>query len=181
MTTLAQLRKTAISLSETTEQRIDSGEVVFAVRDKRFASAEHGVVRLHLPAADADEILSTYPTAGRLTRGATAIGVRIPLADINGQQLNHWVRRAWLSRAPKQLAAQAAAAATAVAGEVGDLPRAIGRPATQALTSVGITTLDQVAEHTEAALSEMHGIGPKVIRILNETLVAAGRPQLRGH
>lgn len=59
--------------------------------------------------------------------------------------------------------------------DVGDLPRAIGRPATQALVSVGITDLDQVAELTEAELRNMHGVGPKAVRVLSDALHAAGR------
>jgi hypothetical protein len=108
-------------------------------------------VQLHLPAGDVDRVLAEHATAGRLARSTTQIGVRIPLEDIDGQQLNHWVRRAWLSRAPKQLAAQAMAAETASAGDVGDLPKAIGRPATQALISAGITNLDQLTTLTEAS------------------------------
>lgn len=177
MTTLAQLRKTALSLPETIEQGIGFGVVTFLVRDKRFAAmGKDNYVQLHLPAAEAAEILAAHPTAERLTRAATPIGVRVPLGDIDGQQLNHWVRRAWLSRAPKRLAAQAAAAETAAAGEVGDLPKAIGKPATQALISAGITTLTQVAELTEAELLAMHGVGPKAVRVLGEVLSATGRP-----
>lgn len=132
-------------------------------------------VQLHLPAGDVDRVLAEHPTAGRLTRSTTQIGVHIPLEDINGQQLNHWVRRAWLSRAPKQLAAQAMAAETASAGDVGDLPKAIGRPATQALISVGITNLDQLTTLTEAELKAMHGVGPKGIRVLTLALHPSGR------
>lgn len=114
--------------------------------------------------------MSRHPTAQRLVRGATPVGVRVPIGDINGQQLNHWVRRAWLSRAPKQLAARVAAGDTAAPGEVGDLPKAIGGPATRALTGAGITTLAQVAALTDADLLAMHGVGPRAVRILRETL-----------
>jgi predicted flap endonuclease-1-like 5' DNA nuclease len=55
-----------------------------------------------------------------------------------------------------------------------DLP-GIGRPATNALALRGITTLAQVAEHTEEELLALHGVGPKAIRILGEALAAAGR------
>jgi hypothetical protein len=172
MTTLAQLRKTALSYPETAEQVIGSGIVAFTVRDKRFASmGEDNLVELRLPAPDANEVLAAHATAERLARGATPIGVRVPIGDINGQQLNHWVRRAWLSRAPKRLSAQVAAGDTAAPGEVGDLPKAIGRPATQALTSAGITTLAQAADLTEAELLAMHGVGPRAVRILREALV----------
>lgn len=176
MTTVAQLRKTALSFPETAEQALDDGTIAFTVRDKRFsATGKDNDVQLHLPASEADEVLAAHPTAQRLTRGATPIGVRIPLGDIDGQQLNHWVRRAWFSRAPKRLAAQVAAGDAVAAGGVGDLPKAIGRPATQALAGAGITTLDQVAVLTEAELLAMHGVGPKAVRILGEALSATGR------
>ncbi|QQM46052.1 hypothetical protein [Streptomyces liliifuscus] len=179
MTSLAQLRRTALSLPGTAERSTGPGTKSFTVRDKRFAAlGKDGHVQLHLPAADADEVLAAHPTAERLTRGTTPIGVRLPIGDINGQQLNHWVRRAWLAHAPKRLAAQAQAADTAAAGEVGDLPRAIGGPATRALANVGITTLAQVAELSEAELLAMHGVGPKAVRLLGEALVATGhRPK----
>ncbi|MFD2355738.1 DNA-binding protein [Nonomuraea ferruginea] len=56
------------------------------------------------------------------------------------------------------------------AGEVGDLPKAIGRPTTRALANVGITTLDQVAGLSDTELNALHGVGPKAVRILRETL-----------
>ncbi|MEV4038462.1 hypothetical protein [Streptomyces umbrinus] len=179
MTSLAQLRRTALSLPGTAERSTGSGTKSFTVRDKRFASlGKDDYVQLHLPTADADEVLAAHPTAEPLTRGATHIGVRLPIGDINGQQLNHWVRRAWLAHAPRRLAAQTQAAETAAAGEVGDLPRAIGNPATRALANVGITTLAQVAEMSEAELLAMHGVGPKAVRLLGEALGAAGhRPK----
>jgi hypothetical protein len=179
MTSLAQLRRTALSLPGTAERSTASGTKSFTVGDKRFASlGKDDYVQLHLPTADADEVLAAHPTAEPLTRGATPIGVRLPIGDINGQQLNHWVRRAWLAHAPRRLAVQAQAAETAAAGEVGDLPRAIGNPATRALANVGITTLAQVAEMSEAELLAMHGVGPKAVRLLGEALGAAGhRPK----
>lgn len=110
MTTLTQLRKAALSYPETAEQVGGSGIVAFTVRDKRFASMDKDhLVELRLPTPDVEEVLVAHPTAQRLVRGATPVGVRVPIGDINGQQFNHWVRRAWLSRAPKQLAARVAA------------------------------------------------------------------------
>ena len=172
MTTRAHLRKTALSLPDTAEQDARTGAVAFTVRAKRFASVDtDDRVLLHLPAADADDVLAAHPSAERAARG----GVLVPLKDINGQQLNRWVRRAWLSRAPKQLAAQAQAAQSASAGGVGDLPRGIGRPATQALADAGISGLAPVAELREAELLAMHGVGPKAVRLLGEALEATGR------
>jgi hypothetical protein len=143
------------------------------VRDERFASVdEQGRVHLHLPATEADGFLAAHPTAERLARGATSTGVRVPLGDIGGRQLNHWVRQAWRQRAPKRLAAQLAAAGAA-AGEVGDLPKGIGKPATRALASAGVTTLAHVARLTDAELTAMRGVGPKAVGLLREAL---GRP-----
>ncbi|MFC7535168.1 DNA-binding protein [Actinoplanes sp. GCM10030250] len=57
--------------------------------------------------------------------------------------------------------------------QIGDLP-SIGRPATGALMSAGITTLAQVAAHRRADLLAMHGVGPKAIRILDAALEERG-------
>ncbi|MEU4766013.1 hypothetical protein AB0H12_22410 [Actinosynnema sp. NPDC023794] len=161
MTTIAQLRKTALSLPE-----VAAHDRAFTVRGKRFAWVhEHDRVDLHLPAAEVEAVLAAHPTAERL-----APGVRVPLGDVDGQQLNHWVRRAWLWRAPAELSARAAAAETAEPGEVGDLPEGIGRPATRALTAIGVTTLAQVARLSDAELLAVHGVGPKAVRVLRAAL-----------
>ncbi|WP_116109282.1 helix-hairpin-helix domain-containing protein [Amycolatopsis ruanii] len=164
MTTAAQLRKTAGSLPEAVA---DGG--AFTVGGVVFAALADKQAELRLPAAEVAEVLAAHPSATRV-RG----GVRVPLADINGQQLNHWVRRAWLAHAPEPLAARARAAESAEPG-TGDLPRAIGRPATRAIADAGITTLDQVAALTEAELLALHGMGPKAMRILREALAETGR------
>ncbi|MFB4315890.1 hypothetical protein [Actinomadura sp. 21ATH] len=176
MTTSAQLRKTALSLPETVQERGPSGAAAFTVHGERFAATGGaGDAHLFLPEAEADEFLAAYPGAERLVEGGKAAGVRIALSDIDGQRLNHWVRRAWIARAPERLSARAAAADAATAGAGGDLPKAIGGPATRALTAAGITTLAQVAELTEAELRAMHGVGPKAVGILREALDATGR------
>jgi hypothetical protein len=165
MTSLAQLRKTALSLPET-EQRQDAQGVVFAVCGKRFAAlGADQRVRLWLRADDVTRVLGEHPAAG-----PAEAGVSVPLRDINGQQLNHWLRRAWLARAPKRLTAPMERAETVAPGAVGDLPKAIGRPATQALASAGITTLAQVAALSEAELLAMHGVGPKAVRLLTHAV-----------
>ena len=53
-------------------------------------------------------------------------------------------------------------------GRGGDLPRAIGRPATRALANAGITTMAQVAALSDADLAALHGVGPKAVRILRD-------------
>lgn len=47
---------------------------------------------------------------------------------------------------------------------------AIGAPATRALTLIGVTTLEQVIEYSEAELLALHGVGPKVIPLLRAAL-----------
>ncbi|MFC5815529.1 hypothetical protein [Nonomuraea harbinensis] len=165
MTTFAQLRKTALSSPEVVEGVVD-GAKVFAVGGREFARLDPDAhVRLRLPAAEAEDMASQHATA---ERAGDVVG--LPVKDINGQALNYWVRRAWLACAPPELSARASAADGAGAGEVGDLPKAIGRPATRALASAGITTLDQVARLSDAELNGLHGVGPKAVRILREAL-----------
>ena len=54
-----------------------------------------------------------------------------------------------------------------------DLPK-IGAPATRALQSIGITKLEQLTKVTEAELLQLHGFGPRALRILQETFKAKG-------
>lgn len=54
-----------------------------------------------------------------------------------------------------------------------ELPK-ISKPAVRALNSIGVTTLEQVAEHSEAELLALHGFGPKGIRILKPVLAEHG-------
>lgn len=58
------------------------------------------------------------------------------------------------------------------------LPK-IGAPATRALQAAGITKLSQVAKRSEQELLELHGVGPRAIRLLKEALTARGK-NLRG-
>lgn len=50
----------------------------------------------------------------------------------------------------------------------------IGRPARDALFAAGYTHLSQLTNLSEANLLALHGVGPKAIRILRETLAAQG-------
>lgn len=173
MTTVAQLRKAALALPEV-EEGTHFGMVAFSVRGKGFASVtKDGDVQLHLPDADAEAVVAAHPSGVRLVRMGTPIGVRIPLADVDGQQLNALVAAAWASRAPKRLAAEYAAAATVEPGDA--LPASIGRPATRALHAAGLTSLEMVASRSEAELLALHGVGPRAVRILAETLAEQGR------
>ena len=55
-----------------------------------------------------------------------------------------------------------------------DFPYSIGRPAGNALKHAGYFKLKQLTKVTEAELLKMHGVGPKAVRILSETLEAQG-------
>jgi ERCC4-type nuclease len=57
---------------------------------------------------------------------------------------------------------------------VGDLPDEIGRTAARELSLNGITTLKQVASRSRKELLAIHGVGPKAVRILDETLTTHG-------
>jgi hypothetical protein len=176
MTTPAQLRKSALALPETVEVA-HSGGAAFSVRKKEFAAlAQDGLLQLLLLNDDADAALAAHPTAGRWAPKGIPMGIRLPLADINGKDLNWLLRRAWLGCAPKLLAMQLEAADTGTAPHL--LP-AIGVPATRALLSAGITDLATVARHSQAELLALHGVGPKAVRILADALAASGQ-SLRG-
>jgi len=54
-------------------------------------------------------------------------------------------------------------------------PRGVSRPAIRALTSVGVTELDQLTRFTEAELRALHGMGPKALGILKGALAARGK------
>ncbi|MET0955861.1 MAG: helix-hairpin-helix domain-containing protein [Cryobacterium sp.] len=49
------------------------------------------------------------------------------------------------------------------------LPK-IGAPATRALAAIGIRSLDELRDRDVDALLDLHGVGPKAIRILKDAL-----------
>jgi predicted flap endonuclease-1-like 5' DNA nuclease len=51
-----------------------------------------------------------------------------------------------------------------------DLPLAIGKPAIRWLSNAGITRLKRIAKMTDKVLLSLHGVGPKAVRILRESL-----------
>jgi hypothetical protein len=174
MTTVSQLRKAALALPEV-EEGTHFGMVAFSVRGKGFASVtKDDQVQLQLPADEADAALTAHPTGERLVRMGKPIGFRVPLADINGKDLNALVRASWACRAPKRLAAALADSDAGISQSGSELPGAIGKPATRALLGAGLSTLAQVATRTEAELLALHGVGPKAVRILREELHQKG-------
>lgn len=54
-----------------------------------------------------------------------------------------------------------------------DLPN-IGAPATRALEAEGYTNLKQLTKISEVELAQLHGVGPRAIRILREALRERG-------
>lgn len=50
----------------------------------------------------------------------------------------------------------------------------IGKPATNALHQLDITTLEQIADQNEKTLLKIHGVGPKAIEILKEAMAGQG-------
>ena len=55
-----------------------------------------------------------------------------------------------------------------------DIPQSIGNPARSALEHAGYTKLKQLTKVSEAELGQLHGMGPKALGILRETLEARG-------
>ena len=53
-------------------------------------------------------------------------------------------------------------------------PKAIGAPATRALLGAGFTELTQLSGVSAAELAQLHGMGPKGLRILQEALAEQG-------
>jgi hypothetical protein len=50
----------------------------------------------------------------------------------------------------------------------------ISGPANRALAEAGIDSLNALATHTEKQVADLHGMGPKGIRILKASLAAHG-------
>ena len=50
----------------------------------------------------------------------------------------------------------------------------MGRPARQALAANGIDRLEQLTEMSEADLLALHGVGPKAVALLRQTLAERG-------
>ncbi len=168
---MTQLRKAALALPEV-EEGNHFGLQSFLVHGRGFVSVtSDGQVQLRL---SPEQVAETRLRVGGepIVRADRTIGLKIPLAKINGQQLNELVRQAWRHQAPRKLvAALDAAYAGDVAGS--DLPRTIPAPARRALLAAGIRTLAQVAEHSRAELLALHGVGPKAIRVLEQSLSAS--------
>lgn len=178
MTTRAQVRKAALALPET-EEVAEDRRPTFRVRGEVFARCTAGddgkdVVQFILPTTLIGQVLGDLPDGRRIATGGGSATFAIALADVNGQSTNYLTRQAWLHTAPEELSAPLQQTASVAAGEVGDLPRAIGRPATRALSGAGITTLHSVSKHSADELLALHGVGPRAVRTLTEALAERG-------
>ena len=60
-----------------------------------------------------------------------------------------------------------------MAASLDELPK-IGAPATRALNNAGYTSLRQLAGVPRAELAKLHGMGPKVLRIIEDNLAKQG-------
>lgn len=54
-------------------------------------------------------------------------------------------------------------------------PRGVAKPAQRALASAGYTSIDQLENAREQDLATLHGMGPKALDILRETLKERGK------
>ena len=64
--------------------------------------------------------------------------------------------------------------------EASELTPRIGNVARRSLAAHGITTYEQLAAHTPREVLEIHGVGPKAVRILTEELDGLGLAFARG-
>ena len=53
-------------------------------------------------------------------------------------------------------------------------PKGVGAPAIRALTAAGYTGLGQLAGVPEAELQQLHGVGPKALRVIQAVLEEQG-------
>jgi predicted flap endonuclease-1-like 5' DNA nuclease len=60
-----------------------------------------------------------------------------------------------------------------MAASLDELPK-IGAPATRALNNAGYTSLRQLAGVPRAELAKLHGMGPKALRIIEDSLANQG-------
>jgi uncharacterized protein YndB with AHSA1/START domain len=60
------------------------------------------------------------------------------------------------------------------AADESSLPRSLSNPARRALAGAGIENIEQLAQHTEAEIKELHGIGPSAMDLLQSALTARG-------
>ncbi len=55
-----------------------------------------------------------------------------------------------------------------------NFPRGVSQPALRALAAAGYSSLEQLANVSEAELLMLHGMGPKAVAIMRDALAAQG-------
>lgn len=55
-----------------------------------------------------------------------------------------------------------------------DLPIKLSKPAQRALAGAGITSLEQLANHTEEEIAALHGIGKNALVAIRQALAERG-------
>jgi hypothetical protein len=172
MVQVGRVRKGALALPEV-EEGTHFGMVAFSVRGENFVflTEDERQVRVHLPQHVVESTVAEHPEAEPVVRMGKTIGVSLALDGLDVRLLDRLLQQGWQAAAPKRLVA-GRGPATAASRTIG-LP-AVGRPAAAALGLAGITTLGEVAKHTEAELLHLHGVGPKAVRVLREALAASG-------
>jgi hypothetical protein len=60
-----------------------------------------------------------------------------------------------------------------MATRLDELPK-LSAPATRALQNAGLATLRQVADVPREELAQLHGVGPRALRIIEEALAEHG-------
>jgi hypothetical protein len=103
--TLAQLRKYALSLPESTEEP-HFDRTSFRVRKKIFATARSDEPYVHVFVGDShrEPALAMHPDCiEKLFWGGKVVGLRINLPNVPRDVLKHLLRAAWEGKAPKSL------------------------------------------------------------------------------
>lgn len=57
-------------------------------------------------------------------------------------------------------------------------PRGAGAPAARAFIAAGYTSIESLSGVSRSTLLELHGVGPKAIRVIEATLAERGLPPL---
>jgi hypothetical protein len=60
-----------------------------------------------------------------------------------------------------------------------DLPKGIGAPAIRALVAAGYSSIDRLAGADATELAALHGVGPRALRIIADTLAERGLAALK--
>jgi len=140
------------------EIRTISAPTLVMVGDSDTVRTEHAVELYRLIAHARLAVLPATDHIGILSQRAEWV-VEMISDFLNAPELEE--------RRPEQTHSQAD-------GQESDLPKSIGRPATNALLAAGYTRLEQLTHVREVDIKQLHGVGPKAITILRAALAEKG-------